>query len=296
MLGPCLLPVKMSDILYKIAVSIAFPCVRTRVPMNNQRPPSHSPAAVTGVHLGSPGDGTEHPRFLPLYQQIRQALLNALQAGEWTAGGLIPSEFELARRFDVSQGTVRKAVEVLVGEGVLMRRQGKGTYVVSHDESRVQYRFLRLRPDKGPATQPVSHILQWRRVRAPADVQRALSLRPADTVLYIRRLLSFGSEPVVLDDIWLAGDEFRQLTLQQLEQHAGHLYSAFETELGTKMLHAREKIRAVAASPEESVLLGTEPGKPLLLIERITSTFNARQVELRRGLCLTHCYHYANEL
>lgn len=236
------------------------------------------------------------PRFQPLYRQIRQALLDALQAGEWAAGGLIPSEIALAGRFGVSQGTVRKAVEALVREGVLMRRQGKGTYVVSHDESQVQFRFLRLRPDRGPTIQPVSRILAFRRVRAPADVQRSLALRPADTVLFIRRLLSFGNEPVVLDDLWLAGDEFRQLTLQQLERRAGRLYSVFESDLGTKILHAREKIRAVAAGPDEAVLLDTQPGKPLLLVERITSTFNGRRIELRRGLYQTRHHHYASQL
>lgn len=236
------------------------------------------------------------PRFQPLYRQIRQAILDALQTGEWAPGGLIPSEFALAQRFGVSQGTVRKAVEVLAAEGVLMRRQGKGTYVVSHDESRAQFRFLRLRPDNGPAIQPVSSILQCRRVRAPGDVQRALALRSADTVLYIRRLLVFESAPVVLDDIWLAGEEFRQLTAQRLENHSSRLYSIFETELGTKMLHARERIRAVSASNEEASLLQIEPRTPLLLVERTTSTFNGRRVELRRGLCRTDRHYYANEL
>lgn len=254
-------------------------------------PSGHSLAAANSV-----SDDNLRLRFQPLYRQIRQLILDTMQSGEWVPGGLIPSEFELARRYGVSQGTVRKAVEVLVAEGLLVRRQGKGTYVVSHDESRAQFRFLRLRPDDGPATQPVSRILQCRRVRAPTDVQRALSLRPADTVLYIRRLLVFGETPVVLDDIWLAGEEFRRLTPQRLENHSSRLYSVFETELGTKMLRARERIRAVTAGPEEAALLDVSTTSPLLLVERVTSTFNGRKVELRRGLCRTDQHHYANEL
>lgn len=240
--------------------------------------------------------GSAPLRFQPLYQQIHQALMDALQSGEWGPGDLIPSEFELARRFGVSQGTVRKAVEVLVSEGVMMRRQGKGTYVVSHDESQSQYRFLRLRPDEGPVTQPRSHILQCRRVRASADVQRALGLRPQDTVLYIQRLLVFDRHPVVLDDIWLGGEEFRQLTAQRLENHSGRLYSLFESELGTRILHAHEKIRAVNASEKEADILELPAGSALLLVERVTSTFNGRAVELRRGLCSTRHHHYVNDL
>lgn len=265
---------------------------------HSDEPTGDAPMARSSTGTSGTLATDDHPRlrFQPLYRQIRQLILDTMQSGEWVPGGLIPSEFELARRYGVSQGTVRKAVEVLVAEGLLVRRQGKGTYVVSHDESRAQFRFLRLRPDEGPATQPLSRILQCRRVRAPVDVQRALSVRAVDTVLYIRRLLAFDEQPVVLDDIWLAGDEFRRLTAQRLEHHSSQLYSVFETELGTKMLRARERIRAVTAGPDEAALLAVSTAEPLLLVERVTSTFNGREVELRRGLCCTDRHHYANEL
>ncbi len=236
------------------------------------------------------------PRFLPLYQQIKAAMLHGIEAGEWAAGGLIPSELELARRFGVSQGTVRKAIEALAAENLLVRRQGKGTFVASHGESRAQFRFLRLRPDAGPAIQPVSRILACRRVRAPGDVGRVLRLQGPEWVLFIRRLLIFGAAPIVLDDIWLAGDEFRGLTGERLAGHSSPLYSVFESELGTKMIHAQEKLRAVVASESQAALLEIGPGTPLLLVERVTSTFKGRPVELRRGLCRTDSHHYANEL
>jgi GntR family transcriptional regulator len=101
---------------------------------------------------------------------------------------------------------------------------------------------------------------------------------------------------VVLDDIWLAGEEFRQLTSERLAGHSGQLYAVLETELGTRMIHAREKLRAVAANEVQARLLGVAPKTPLLLVERVTSTFNGRPVELRRGLCRTDRHHYANEL
>ena len=254
---------------------------------------SPAPAAASSSEAGAASAG---PRFQPLYQQIKTAILQSIESGEWGAGQMIPSEMELARRYAVSQGTVRKAVESLAGENLLARRQGKGTYVSSHQEARAQFRFLRLRPDDGPATQPSSRIIECRRTRAPADVARSLEIRSGASVLFTRRLLTFQEEPVVLDDIWLAGNEFRGLTSGRLARHSGQLYALIESELGTKMIRARECLRAVRAGTEEAASLGVEPGNPLLLIERVTSTFNGRPVELRRGLCRTDRHHYFNEL
>ena len=89
------------------------------------------------------------PAFSPLYQQIKGLILQSLQAGEWRPGELIPSEMELAARFKVSQGTVRKAIDELAAENLVMRRQGKGTFVATHSAQQVQYRFLKLHPDQG---------------------------------------------------------------------------------------------------------------------------------------------------
>src|SRR5213080_4406395 len=97
---------------------------------------------------GRPGDG-DAPAFSPLYQQIKTLITRSLEAGEWRPGEAIPSEMELAARFKVSQGTVRKAIDELASEHILMRRQGKGTYVASHNEPSYQYRFLRVTPDSG---------------------------------------------------------------------------------------------------------------------------------------------------
>ncbi|MFZ9351977.1 MAG: GntR family transcriptional regulator, partial [Polynucleobacter sp.] len=87
--------------------------------------------------------------FSPLYQQIKDLLLESLQAGEWQPGQPIPSEMDLAERYKVSQGTVRKAIDALAAENVVVRHQGKGTFVASHREDAVQFRFLRLVPDDG---------------------------------------------------------------------------------------------------------------------------------------------------
>jgi GntR family transcriptional regulator len=239
------------------------------------------------------------PAFSPLYQQIKTLILRSLQASEWKPGDAIPSEFELAARYRVSQGTVRKAIDELATENLLVRRQGKGTFVATHAEARTQYRFLRLLPDtgdlhsQGPAER---QIIECRRQRASAEVARQLGGRTGDPVLQVRRVLSFAGAPAILEDIWLPGGPFKGLTLEALSDDTGPMYALFETQFGVRMVRAVEKIKAVSADPETARLLEIGIGQPLLSVERVAYTYNDVPMELRRGLYRTDAWHYRNEL
>ena len=148
-----------------------------------------APSSPSGAAPPAPsGAARSAPSFSPLYQQIKALLTAELQAGVWKPGEAIPSEQELATRFKVSQGTVRKAVDELAAENRLMRRQGKGTFVATHAEAQTQYRFLRLQPDDGGARPMERRLIDCRRQRAPADVARAFEGRAGDAVLQLRRL------------------------------------------------------------------------------------------------------------
>lgn len=239
------------------------------------------------------------PAFSPLYQQIKVLILKSLQSGEWKPGELIPSEMELSVRFRVSQGTVRKAIDELAAENLVMRRQGKGTFVATHAEQQVQYRFLRLIPDngdlgtEGPAER---QIIDCKRLRAPADIARSLALRTGEAVLQLRRVLSFQGTPTIVEDVWLPGGPFKGLTTERLATDRGPMYALFETEFGVHMVRAEEKIRAVAADAASAKLLGVSPGEPLLSVERTAYTYNDIPMELRRGLYRTDTHHYKNSL
>ncbi|KNZ30765.1 MAG: GntR family transcriptional regulator [Methylibium sp. NZG] len=240
------------------------------------------------------------PSFSPLYQQVKASMTRGLQAGEWRPGEAIPSEMDLATRFRVSQGTVRKAVDELAAENLLVRRQGKGTFVATHAEEKVQFRFLRLTPDDGDRGGDPGgmerRFIDCRRLRAPADVSRALRLKSGESVVQVRRLLSFRGTPVVLDDIWLPGALFKGLTAERLSGYRGPMYGFFESEFGVRMIRAEEKIRAIAALAPEAELLALPLGAPLLGVERLALTYGDRPVELRRGLYNTASHHYRNEL
>jgi len=235
--------------------------------------------------------------FSPLYRQIKALIVAALDGGEWKPGEAIPSEMELAARFAVSQGTVRKAIDELAAQHLLLRRQGKGTFVATHHEARVRYRFLRLAADDEDAEggeRAESRFIDCRRVRASAEIARALALRAGDAVVAIRRLLTLGGAVTVIDDIWLTGALFKGLNAQLLSGYRGPLYALFESDFGVSMVRADEKLRAVAASVEAAALLGVNAGSPLLQVDRVSYTYADRPVEMRRGLYLTERYHYRN--
>ena len=236
------------------------------------------------------------PSFSPLYQQIKALMLNSLQHAEWQPGEAIPSETLLAARFKVSQGTVRKAIDELAAENLLVRRQGKGTFVSTHAEEHVQFRFLRLMPDGFDPGGMTRRLIDCKRQRAPAEVARALHLRASGPVIRVRRVLSFRDTPVVLDDIWLPATLFKGLTVQRLAAHRGPMYGLFEAEFGVRMIRAEEKIRAVAAEAGSAALLALAAGAPLLSVERLAMTYGDTPVELRRGLYNTAAHHYRNDL
>ena len=236
------------------------------------------------------------PAFSPLYQQIKALMTASLQQGEWRPGEAIPSEMDLAARFKVSQGTVRKAIVELAAENLLVRRQGKGTFVATHAEEKVQFRFLRLMPDSADPGGMERRFIDCRRQRAPADLARALQLRANDSAIQVRRLLSFRGTPVVLDDIWLPASLFKGLTAERLSAYRGPMYGLFESEFGVRMIRAEEKIRAVAADAASAALLSLAPGAALLSVERLSMTYGDKPVELRRGLYNTASHHYRNEL
>ncbi len=237
------------------------------------------------------------PSFRPLYLQIKALLEKSLAAGEWRPGEAIPSETVLAQRFGVSQGTVRKAIDALAADNLVVRRQGKGTFVATHTEEKSSmFRFLRIRRNDGHDEHPGSRLLDVRRGKASTEMARLLDLSPGDPVVLLRRVLEYSGEPVVLDEITLPAALFRGLTKAKAEAYHGSMYSFFETQFGVRMLKAQERIRAIPADAASARVLNVQPGDPLLAVDRITLTYGDRPVEWRRGLCTTKHHHYVNEL
>ena len=239
------------------------------------------------------------PAFSPLYRQIKGLILQSLQSGEWKPGEVIPSEIELAARYRVSQGTVRKAIDEMAADNLVVRRQGRGTFVATHAEQHVQFRFLKLVPDTGaPGSEGPAErdIIDCRRTRATVDIARALALRTGDAVLQVRRVLSYAGVPTIVEDLWLPATPFEGLTAERLSGYHGPMYALFEIEFNVRMVRADEKIRALPATGGLELLLKVEQGTPLLSVERIAFTYKDVPMELRRGYYRTDTHHYHNTL
>jgi GntR family transcriptional regulator len=237
--------------------------------------------------------GPDFPAFQPLYRQIKALLTQSLMSGEWRPGEPIPSEIELAGRFSVSQGTVRKAVSELAEERVLVRQQGRGTFVASHAQERSQFPFLRIAPDAGELTELTAQLLGLKRVRDAASA-RLLGLSAASSVFLLTRILKLNGVPVCYEEVCLPASRFKGLTATVILQHECMLYSMYETRFGMRVLQAEECVKAVAAPDEVAALLQVAPGAPLLQIERIAFSYRDEPAELRRCLCDTRAHHYHN--
>jgi len=234
--------------------------------------------------------------FSPLYQQIKAMLLASLQAGEWQPGEVIPSEFELAARYEVSQGTVRKAIDELTAQNLLIRKQGKGTFVATHHEERQQFRFLRLAPDGGQAMVLKNHFLSCKKMKAPAFITQVLKIKAGESLIEIERVQTFAGKAIVFEQIWLPSLRFKTLNLATLQAWAGPLYALYESTFATHMVRAEEKIKAVASDAMSAERLNLQLGAPILLVERVSYSYGNKPVEMRLARYETSTQHYENTL
>jgi len=229
----------------------------------------------------------------PLYAQVEEVIRQRLIDNYWKPGEALPSEFQLADELDVSQGTVRKALNDMVAENLLERRQGRGTFVSEHTERRALFLFFNLVGEDGSRTMPVSRIIASE-IRPATDAERVhLELAAGDVVVTVRRVRSLHGEPAIVDRVTVSQALFPNLgTDVKLPEN---LYRFYQGEYGITIAKAQERVRAVAATLEEAELLGLEAGAPLLEIDRISRTLDARPVEWRISRCNTQHHAYVAE-
>lgn len=236
------------------------------------------------------------PSYKPLYEQIKTLITQSLIGGEWRPSEVIPSEFELAKRFNVSQGTVRKAVDALASENILIRRQGKGTYVATHDADAIKRRFLRLTAVSGEKETLQQQFLSCEKSKADTLIAKALNLKENAATIVVRRLLTFSGRPLIYDCIAVSALPFKGLSESTVVESHGSMYRMYESQFNVRMVRAEERIQAVGASEEVASALGLEQGFPLLKIERVSYTYDNKPMEWRLGFCLTDDHHYNSEI
>lgn len=220
---------------------------------------------------------------LPRYQQVRDELVALIAAHHWRPGEAIPTEQALAKQYDVAVGTVRKAVDLLVAEGLLERFQGRGTFVrrASFDSS--LFRFFRFQTRQGERRIPESRILRREVVEAPSAVAATLQIPNGSKAIQMSRLRLIDDVPMLAEEIWLPFDRFAAFMQLELEQIGDLLYPVYEAQCNQIIASATETLTVEAIGPLHARLLRIEPGTPAVVIERLAYGYDRQPLEWRRS-------------
>jgi len=240
----------------------------------------------------------------PLYRQVKRELQRLIESGQYQPGDTLPSENTLAQALAVSIGTLRKAVDELVHEHLLVRRQGKGTYIALHNDDRFLFQFfhVELRQDGAqPATvarreYPKVECVGFARGKADEAEAAALRIKPGDAVLRADNRLSLAGRPVVHDRLVLSNQVFRGLSEKRFVERPSTIYAFYQADHGITVLRAHERARAVAAGRDTARILGVPLGRPVLEVHRTALTFGERPVEYRISTINTAAHDYVSLL
>jgi GntR family transcriptional regulator len=239
---------------------------------------------------------------VPLFRQVKRELQRAIEAGRCRPGEALPSEAAISRALNVSIGTLRRAVDELVHEHVLVRRQGKGTFVALHNTDRFLFQFFHIeaRPDPrfpdiaDRMDYPTVECVAFERERAGEADAAPLRIKPGDPVIRFDNRLSLAGRAVVHDRITIPALMFKGLNQKRLLERPSTIYSLYQTEFGITVLSAQERARAVAADRATARILGVAPGLPVLEVHRVALTFGEKPVEYRVSTINTQLHDYVS--
>jgi GntR family transcriptional regulator len=231
------------------------------------------------------------PGFKPLYQQVKDLLVERLIGGYWKPGNLLPSEMQLAEELGVSQGTVRKALDEMTAGNLLVRRQGRGTYVAEHDQEHALFHFFKMTGRQGQPLVPESRVLKIARGPAKTTEAERLQIAPGDDVIRITRVRSLEDRPAIFERIVLPAALFPDLDAKR--DLPNTLYTLFARDYGITVGRAEERLSAVKAGAEAARHLELDRDAPLLAIDRTAHALDGRPVEWRISLCDTRDQAYS---
>jgi GntR family transcriptional regulator len=231
---------------------------------------------------------------VPLYKQVEKQILQCLADGEWKPGDQLPTEGQLAGRFGVAVFTIRAGIAELVAANILIRKQGKGTFVARHTRQRQRYQFSHVFGDDGSQIFPDRELISFQREIAPAPVKTILRLQAeARAAIYnIDCLLTTGDRRVATMQIALPVKKFAGLTARAIRDSDENLYAVYQDACGVNVIRIEERVQATVAAAGIARALKLPPASPLLRIERIAYTYNDVPVEFRVRHLDAAKYHY----
>ncbi|RKF40814.1 GntR family transcriptional regulator [Paraburkholderia fungorum] len=228
------------------------------------------------------------------YKEVKSALLAALAAHEWKGGEAIPAEKRLAERFGVSIGTLRKAIDELCAENILIRHQGLGTFVAMHQRDRHFFRFFRIVRNDGDKTYPTVSLVNFRKAKATQQVAARLRISEGAPVFQFTNQLALHGVVVIVENIVVPQARFPDLTEAALRNRPNTLYNFYQDAFGINVVSTDERVRVGQASELESGLLELASGAPVLEVERIAYSYNEQPVEYRLTHVNTQEYDYVS--
>jgi GntR family transcriptional regulator len=232
----------------------------------------------------------------PLYKEVKFRITHGLAAGEWKPGEAIPSEIRLAGRFNVSIGTIRKAIDELVAERILLRRQGRGTFIATHSDDHTLFYFFHIVGKDGSRELPATQLLSFRRGRAETGEDTRLGIPRGGRVLRVENLLKLAGRPVIFDEIVVPAVLFPDLDERTFGGRAGTIYGLYQARYGINVIRISERLSAAGATRKVGTVLGLEAGMPALVIKRVAYTYNDTPVEYRVSWVNTGNHEYLSDL
>ena len=231
-----------------------------------------------------------------LYQAIKLQLIEDIESGAVAPGDVLPNERDLAKRFEVAIGTLRRAVDELVAEGILVRQQGRGTFVRRQDRDQFMYQFFKISARDGVREFPKVSTHSFAKARANPQEAKALGIQPGQPVLRICNVLSLAGQRVILDQIVIAQFLFEGLTRKAFEGRRSTIYELYQSGYGVTVVGGSERARATACDAFSAQMLGLLPGQPVLQLERVAHTFGGKPAEYRVSIVNTEHFDYVSNL
>lgn len=224
---------------------------------------------------------TRHSSDQPLYEIVRAGILERLHTGEWAAGDRIPTEPQLAEAFGVGIGTIRRAVEELVAERLLIRRARLGTVVAKFGDEHAFDHYFNFVDENGEAVHVTAKLLRFGKERATPTLAAALKLERGARLASVENLRLRDGAPVMLDHLWFPLDVFPNLDAETFAARRGSIYGFYQEHFGISVVRVVEDLSGALANENVAGALNIEVGTPVLRIERTAYTFKDRPVEFR---------------
>lgn len=231
-----------------------------------------------------------------LYKEVKNRLMRGLVAGEWKAGEALPSEWRLADRYGVSVGTVRRAVDELVAEKIVQRRQGSGTYVASHTEDHQLYYFFHIVGRDAGKEAPTHELLSFRRGTADGETASRLKIARGERVYRMHNVLKLAGRPALFDEITIPAALFPDLSRSLFAARAGTIYGLYQSRYGINVVRISERLSAARASARQAAAVRVREGDPVLIIKRVAYTYHDTPVEYRLSCVNTREHEYLSDL